>query len=103
MILLIYHCSSLLVEFFIHDLDRLHQLVAVLGPDPFFEGSEDKFSIFFALLEPVEVVGEDLLSVFLLEDAVDQVAAEELQLDLTSEGDVLGDFFVSLAEDMAHH
>jgi hypothetical protein len=53
-------------------------------------------------LEPIEVMSKDLLSVLLLEDAIDQVTAEELQLDLTSKGDVLGDFFVSLAEHMTH-
>jgi hypothetical protein len=63
--------SSLLVEFFIHHLDRLHQLVAILTLDPLFEGSEGKFSIFVTPLQPVVVMRENLLPVFLLEDAVD--------------------------------
>ena len=63
--------SSLLVEFFIHHLDRLHQLVAILTLDPLFEGSEGKFSIFVTLLQPVVVMRENLLPVFLFENAVD--------------------------------
>lgn len=46
---------------------------------------------------------EDLLSILLLKDAVYQVAAEQLQFNLASQGDVVRNLLVSLREDVAHH
>lgn len=51
--------------------------------------------------QPVEVVPEDLLPVLLLEDAVYQVAAKQLQLDLTPKRNVFRNFLVGLREDMS--
>lgn len=95
--------SLLPVELVVHRLYGLHQLLRVLALYPLPETGKLELSRPLLALQPLEVVHEHLVSVLLLEDSIDQVAAEQLQLYLATKQDVLVYCLVGLGKDMAHH
>lgn len=99
----LFETSLLPVELIVHRLHGLHQLLRVLALYPLPETGKFELSCSFLALQPLEVVHEHLIPVLLLEDSIDQVAAEQLQLYLTAKQDVLVYCLVGLGKYMTYH
>ena len=68
--------SFFLIELLIHQLHSLHQLVRILFPDPFFQGRKREFLVSLSTLQPLKVMTKHISTVLLLENTIDQMAAE---------------------------
>jgi len=62
----------------------LHQFIGVIVLNPLFESLETEFLVVCSLSYPLEVVDKNLSTILFFENAVYEMAAEELELHLTS-------------------